>query len=35
LVYHMIRLVQLIKRDMKTVKQGLMDSHSEAAPVVL
>lgn len=34
LIYNMMRLVQLIKLDVKTVKQGLIDSHREAAPVV-
>jgi len=34
LIYNMMRLVQLFKLDVKTVKQGLMDSHREAAPVI-
>jgi hypothetical protein len=34
LFYNMTRLVQLLKLDVKAVKQGLMESHREAAPVV-
>ncbi len=33
LVYNMIRLVQLIKRDMKAVNRVLMDNHREGAPI--
>ncbi len=33
LVYNMMRLVQLIKRDMKAVNRVLMDNHREGAPI--
>ena len=33
LVYNMMRLVQLIKRDMKAVNRVLMDNHRECAPI--
>jgi IS5 family transposase len=34
LIYNMMRLVQLLKLNVKAVKQGLMDSGRETAPVV-
>jgi hypothetical protein len=33
LVYNMMRLVQLIKRDVKTVNRVLMDNYREGAPI--
>jgi transposase, IS5 family len=32
LVYNMIRLVQLIKLNVKVAEQALVDKHREAAP---
>jgi IS5 family transposase len=33
LVYNMMRLIQLLKRDVKAVDQMLMDNHGEGAPI--
>jgi transposase, IS5 family len=33
LVYNMIRLVQLIKLNVKVAEQALVDKHREVAPV--
>ena len=33
LVYNMMRLVQLIKRDVKAVNRVLMDNHRESASI--
>ena len=33
LVYNMMRLVQLIKRDLEAVSRVLMDNHREGAPI--
>jgi hypothetical protein len=33
LVYNMVRLMQLIKRDANAVRQDLMIPHRESAPI--